>query len=122
MKQIDIYAIGHCNSMGDCKNGYYEVITTYKSHAKQVVSEIIDNTTANRVIIKGVLDAIRSLKEPCHIRIHTKTPLGFKTWKSSINKDLLEQILTTCKEQGYEFEYDVINQKDYTRVKRAYNL
>ena len=66
----------------------------YKGNFKYLQKEVID-TTANRCIIIGIIDALKILKEPCEIKIVTSTLLGIKKWEKNrkgVNADLLTEL------------------------------
>lgn len=68
MKEIVVYTDGSClNNPGA---GGYCAILLYKDK-KKVIKGGEDNTTNNKMEIKGVLEALRALKEPCKIELFT---------------------------------------------------
>lgn len=74
-KKVKIYSIGSCNHL--TRAGSYEVILEYKEKFFYMSADI-ENTTANRCIIQGLIDAVERLKEPCDVEMITSTSIGVK--------------------------------------------
>lgn len=99
-KTVNIFIAGGCDSM-DTKEGYYIGIMQYKS-VKKTLHRTIENTTANRVLIQGLIDMFSTLKEPCIIELYIGCAVGFRQMKTKagryrenpkgVNKDLLKML------------------------------
>ncbi len=74
MKTIEIYTDGACRGNPDGPGGFGAVLrfTTGdgKVHQKEL-SGGFEGTTNNRMELRGVLEALRALKEPCRVNLHT---------------------------------------------------
>lgn len=96
-KTINVFLAGGCDAI-DTKEGYYIGIMQYKS-VEKTLHRIIENTTANRVMLQGLIDMFSTLKEPCIIELYVGCPLGFRRMKTNageyketikgVNNDLL---------------------------------
>jgi ribonuclease HI len=65
---VDIYTDGAC--AGNPGPGGWAAILRYKGSEKEI-SGFVDHTTNNRMEIKAVIEALRMLKEPCRVTVHT---------------------------------------------------
>ena len=68
LKTVDIYTDGAC--AGNPGPGGWAAILRYKGSEKEI-SGFVDHTTNNRMEIKAVIEALRMLKEPCRVTVHT---------------------------------------------------
>lgn len=68
LKIVDIYTDGAC--AGNPGPGGWAAILRYKGSEK-VTSGFERHTTNNRMEMKAVIEALRMLKEPCKLRVHT---------------------------------------------------
>lgn len=66
MKQITLYSDG--SSLGNPGPGGYGGILDYKGTLKEF-SGGEDNTTNNRMELKGVIEGLKLLKEPCKVEV-----------------------------------------------------
>ena len=99
-KTVNVFIAGGCDSM-DTKEGYYIGIMQYKS-VKKTLHRTIENTTANRVLIQGLIDMFSTLKEPCIVELYIGCAVGFRKMKTKaggyrenpkgVNKDLLKML------------------------------
>jgi len=104
MKNVKIYSIGHCDTSS--RKGRYEALLEYNENRKYLIKEVND-TTANRCIIIGLIDSVSSLKEPCAIELITTTKIGLRGLSKGKgpNVDLLKKLMDTIQEKGCEFEF-----------------
>ena len=86
MKIVNIYVQGIAKSNLPTKDGKYVTVLEYKGKTKILYGEA-NNTTSNRMLITGVIEGVKLLKEPCEITIYVPTNLGLKSTKP--NKDLI---------------------------------
>lgn len=110
MKEVNIYVKGIAKSMLDNKPGSYVSVLEYEGRTK-ILHGNEYNTTSNRMIITGVIEAIKLLKEPCYINIYTPTKLGFKSTK--VNKDLIGIIKDLIVQDGHD--YNEVVTSDYIK-------
>jgi ribonuclease HI len=109
MKQVEIFTDGACS--GNPGPGGWAAILRYKGTEKEI-SGGEKNTTNNRMELRGVIEALKLLKEPCEVILCTDSKYvadglskgwakGWKArgWKKSDNKpalnpDLWDELLT----------------------------
>lgn len=107
MKEINMYIRGNVYGrsgvygIDDSLKGQYIVIMEYKGASKELYNiESGGSVTPNRMLIKGLIDGLRSLKESCRINLYTHTHVGLgkltggkgrkiEGVRKSVNKDLL---------------------------------
>lgn len=120
MKDVTIYTDGACS-----KNpgpGGWAFIIKFKEHVleKSGGEEI---TTNNRMELLAVINAIKTLKEPCNVKIYTDSKYVVdsveKGWvfnwqknnwikpnkQKALNKDLWEELLELLKRHNASFEW-----------------
>ena len=66
LKQITIYSDG--SSLGNPGPGGWGTILEFNGHTKEL-SGAEENTTNNRMELKGAIEGIKALKEPCDIKL-----------------------------------------------------
>lgn len=127
-KNVKIYIYGKCMSHLSKKPGNYAAMLKYKDKSKIIYGFEL-NTTANRVMINGIIKAVKMLKEPCNIEFYTPTQLGFShiinkqgdyTKKTSINgnKDILILLREILKKGGHSCK-EIVN-TDSKKLLQAY--
>ena len=67
-KQVTIYTDGACS--GNPGPGGWGCILMYNQHRKESSGSAL-NTTNNRMEITAALEALKLLKEPCHVDLYT---------------------------------------------------
>jgi ribonuclease H len=104
-KQIEIFTDGSC--LGNPGAGGIGVVLRYRQHEKHL-SKGYFKTTNNRMELRAVIEALKSLKEPCHITLYsdsqymkngiTQWIFNWKknNWKSSQGKPVKNQDLWTA--------------------------
>ncbi len=68
MKKITLFSDG--SSLGNPGPGGYGTIVRYKDHEK-ILSGGEAHTTNNRMELRGVIEGIKILKEPCEVEIYS---------------------------------------------------
>ncbi|WP_242851199.1 hypothetical protein [Clostridium novyi] len=114
MKKINIYILGTCKITQPNKQGGFISIVEHKGMCRVLKGEEY-STTANRMFITGAIEGIKTLEEPCNIKLFSPTPLGFKT-KKSPNKDLINCINEECERNGHVLT-EVITDKYKKKLK-----
>lgn len=107
LKHIDIYTDGACS--GNPGKGGWGAILKYKDITKKITGSDYD-TTNNRMELTAVIEALKQLKYPCNITVHTDSmyvtnPFNkgwFENWKKNnwvrtgnkpiANKELWEEL------------------------------
>lgn len=91
---VKIYSTGSCDAR--TRVGRYTALLQYKAHFKVVNGELQD-TTANRCIITGLIEAVKLLKKPCRVNLITSTAIGVKRvhrkGKEGVNADIVKVLL-----------------------------
>jgi ribonuclease HI len=80
VKSVDIYTDGACS--GNPGPGGWAAILRYK-RSEKVISGFERRTTNNRMEMTAVIEALRVLKEPCRVRVHTDSQYlrnGITAW------------------------------------------
>lgn len=118
MKEVTIYTDGACS--GNPGPGGWGAVLMYGEHLKEC-SGGADHTTNNRMELTAVIEALKMLKEPCQVKLHSDSAYvvnGFNQnwiknwerngWKNSRNQpvenqDLWKELLTCTKYHTVEF-------------------
>ncbi len=66
MKQITIYSDG--SSLGNPGPGGWGTILEFNGHTKELCGGEL-NTTNNKMELKGAIEGLKALKEPCEVKI-----------------------------------------------------
>ena len=66
MKQIDIYTDGSCK--GNPGPGGYAALLCYRGTKKEIAGYETE-TTNNKMELRGVIEALKALKEPCEVSL-----------------------------------------------------
>lgn len=106
MKNITIYATGSCNN--STKYGTYYSCLEFKGHRKYLTS-VVHNTTTNRCIIHGIIEAMRIIKEPCNVSVVIAAAIGIKKWnknRKGANADLFNELHLLAKEKSCLLSFD----------------
>lgn len=104
-KDIKIYSVGSCDYQ--TKSGKYNVVLEYRKNKKYITNDL-ENVTANQCIIKGLIDAVSLIKEPCKIVAITSTEIGVSSARKGkgVNKDLVLELLKTVSQKKSTIEFD----------------
>ena len=118
MKQVVIYTDGACS--GNPGPGGYGAVLLYNGHRKEL-SGGFRLTTNNRMEMLAVIEALRSLKDRCAVKLHSDSQYVINAiekgwaakWKANgwmrnkkdkaVNPDLWQQLLDLCKQHKVEF-------------------
>lgn len=118
MKHIDIYTDGACS--GNPGPGGWGAILKYNGVEKEL-SGSEKETTNNRMELTAVIEALKALKEPCEVTVHTDSKYVcdaiVKKWvyswqannwrkadkKPALNVDLWESLLLLLKKHNTQF-------------------
>ncbi len=108
MKEVQIYTDGACS--GNPGPGGWAAVLLYNGHRKEI-SGYEPQTTNQRMEIKAAVEAIKSLKEPCRVRLYSDSAYlvnafkqdWFATWQRNgwissrkepvVNQDLWMELL-----------------------------
>lgn len=103
---VCIYVRGECDSLREDRPGRYKVILTAKNKEKHLYGEA-KHTTSNRMIITGLIQAIKCLNKPCLLHLYTHAPIGLKRAQKQnkgLNSDLLVELLNIVEEGNHYIE------------------
>lgn len=82
MKQVTITVEGHCYRNGEeAAVGKYSAIIEYKGHQK-TLDGIESGSTSNAIVLRGTVDAIKALTQPCEIEVRTNSGYVVQTAES----------------------------------------
>ena len=105
---VKIYSTGSCNPQTGL--GSYSALLQYKSHYKALHGDLV-NTTANKCIITGLIEAVKLLKKPSKVKLVTSTSIGvesaIKNGKGT-NADIVKVLLKILEQKQCEAESIVI--------------
>lgn len=79
-KTVTIYTDGACS--GNPGPGGFAAVLLYGNHEREISGGEI-NTTNNRMELRGVIEGLKTLKEPCDVTIFTDSKYvlqGFTEW------------------------------------------
>lgn len=124
MKEIICYTDGGCRGNGASNNiGSYAYYLNYKGHIK-TFSEGFRNVTNNQMELLAAIKALKALKEPCKVRLHSDSAYVVNAvnekwingWKRSnwirrsgnkefelANKELWQELYECLQEHDVEF-------------------
>lgn len=118
LKQVVIYTDGACS--GNPGPGGYGAVLLYNGHRKEL-SGGFRLTTNNRMEMLAAIEALRSLKDRCAVKLHSDSQYVINAiekgwaakWKANgwmrnkkdkaVNPDLWQQLLDLCKQHKVEF-------------------
>lgn len=93
-KEVIIYTDGACS--GNPGAGGWGAILKYGKHCKELSGFAWETTTSNRMEMTAVIEALKALKYPCRVYLHTDSQLIVNTmtrnWKRKANQDLWAEI------------------------------
>jgi len=103
LRRVTIIAVGHCDAAS--RRGGYEVLLESGEARRYMTNEFTD-TTVNRCIIQGLVDAVGALKYPCAVELVVATTLGFAKARKGKgpNRDLLRALVNGLDEGGHRYE------------------
>jgi ribonuclease HI len=106
MKTISIYSVGSCDTATRLGTG--ESLLEYNGKTKYLYQQLQD-TTANRCIIEGLIAGVRQLKEPCSVLLVTATKIGVKKAirGKGVNADLMGRLIKDLRERECVFDFEV---------------
>lgn len=118
MKQVTIYTDGACS--GNPGPGGWGAVLIYEGNQREISGGAV-HTTNNRMELSAALEALRALKEPCHVLLHSDSAYlvnafekhwlqawernGWKTASKNPveNQDLWQDLLVQTKQHVVEF-------------------
>ena len=107
MKKINIYSRGSCDASS--RRGTYSTQLEYKNILKNLSGELFD-TTANRCVIQGCIEAVALIKEPCDVEIFTSTKIGVEKFAKGkgVNKDLIAELIGLLDVKNCQFKFTTL--------------
>ncbi len=118
MKEIEIYTDGACS--GNPGPGGWAAVLLYGKHRKEI-SGFEKDSTNQRMEVKAAIEALKSLKEPCSVRIYSDSAYlvnafqknWFAAWQRNgwvtsnktlvVNQDLWREIIELSKKHKVEW-------------------
>ncbi len=107
MKKINIYSRGSCDASS--RIGMYASQLEYKNVLKNLFGDLFD-TTVNRCVIQGCIEAVVLIKEPCDVEIFTSTNIGVEKFAKGkgVNKDLIAELIALLEAKNCQFRFTVL--------------
>lgn len=117
-KPVILYTDGACS--GNPGPGGWGALLIWNNHQKEI-SGGAPNTTNNRMEMRAVIEGLKAIKKPCHVKIHSDSALIVNTftknwikswqkrgWKKSNkkpveNQDLWKEMLAVMKPHKVEW-------------------
>ncbi|WP_027414832.1 ribonuclease HI [Aneurinibacillus terranovensis] len=99
MKDVIIYTDGACS--GNPGPGGWGAILLYGNHRKEL-SGSEDNTTNNRMELKAAVEAMKALKEPCKIQLHSDSAYMVNCFQQGWYKNWMKNGWKNSKKQPVE--------------------
>lgn len=120
MKEVTIYARG---SVSPEHGGRYLATLNFKGAEKWVSGRSEDeNTTAQRMMITGIIEAVKLLKEPCKLTIYAHDRFRLKKIQKARNPDLIQAFLDAIAAGGHEFDFILSVDRQETLARRLHRL
>lgn len=95
---INLFLRGSCDTSNENRTGCYIALLSMGDRNK-IISGEGQNTTTNRMLLVGLIEALKILKTPCLIRLYTHTNIGFSG--GNTNKDLKEKLFKLIIENNH---------------------
>lgn len=106
-EQVRISAIGSCDT--GTRVGNYEVLVEHCGK-RQILKRTFTDTTVNRCIIQGLIDAVLPLSEPSQVTFVVATQLGLSSSgrAKGKNADLLHELIAALDKNNCTFTCEVM--------------
>ncbi len=106
MKEILIYSSASCD--WNTREGQFFAALEYQGKYKYLTGPQAE-TTADRCILTGLLEAAHLIREPCKVKLITATRLSFNRLgqPKGSNKELKQLLLDILHQKQCMFEFDV---------------
>jgi len=78
LPEVILYTDGACS--GNPGPGGWAALLMWKGKEKELTGGAVD-TTNNRMEMKAVIEGLKALKKPCHVKIHSDSALIVNTFK-----------------------------------------
>ncbi|MEA3383452.1 MAG: ribonuclease HI [Campylobacterota bacterium] len=115
MKNITIYSDG--SSLGNPGPGGWGTILEFNGHTKEL-SGAEPNTTNNKMELKGAIEGLKALKEPCNVKIISDS----KYVVQAINEWLNNWIKNSWKTAGKKPVKNLELWQEYLKVSKQHNI
>lgn len=91
MKNITIYCTA--SYYYDKQNGNFTICMVYNNKSKNIIGQR-NNSTANRLVVEGMIEGVKRINEPCDIEFVTATNIGIKNLANmkGPHKDLMTEL------------------------------
>ncbi len=99
MKQVDIYTDGACS--GNPGPGGWGAVLFFGGHKKEI-SGGDRMTTNNRMEILAVIEALKSLKEPCNVKLYSDSAYVVNCFQQGWYKNWIKNGWRNSKKQPVE--------------------
>ena len=99
MKEIMIYTDGACS--GNPGPGGWGTVLFYGNHKKEM-SGFVPETTNNRMEMQAAIEALKVLKEPCKVKLHSDSAYLVNCFKQGWHKNWVKNGWKNSKKQPVE--------------------
>jgi ribonuclease HI len=115
MKQITIYSDG--SSLGNPGPGGWGTILEFNGHTKEL-SGAEDNTTNNKMELRGAIEGLKALKEPCSVKLISDS----KYVVQAVNEWLKNWIKNNWKTAGKKPVKNIELWQEYLEVSKEHKI
>lgn len=121
-KTVSLYVKGSCQYMTEDRKGSWVAFLCFNGREKVIYGES-NNTTDKQMLIKGIIESVKCLKEPCHVKVYTAGSLGLKNYQKGkgVNKDLIKQMFEVLAERNHSVEF-ILNTERAEDLERALKM
>ncbi|HBI03359.1 MAG TPA: ribonuclease HI [Paenibacillaceae bacterium] len=99
MKEVIIYTDGACS--GNPGPGGWGTVLFYGDHKKEM-SGFVPETTNNRMEMQAAIEALKVLKEPCKVKLHSDSAYLVNCFKQGWHKNWVKNGWKNSKKQPVE--------------------
>jgi ribonuclease HI len=99
MKEVIIYTDGACS--GNPGPGGWGTVLFYGNHKKEM-SGFVPETTNNRMEMQAAIEALKVLKEPCKVKLHSDSAYLVNCFKQGWHKNWVKNGWKNSKKQPVE--------------------
>lgn len=99
MKEVIIYTDGACS--GNPGPGGWGTVLFYGTHKKEM-SGFVPETTNNRMEMQAAIEALKVLKEPCKVKLHSDSAYLVNCFKQGWHKNWVKNGWKNSKKQPVE--------------------
>lgn len=117
-KTVSLYVKGSCQYMTEERCGAWVALLCFKGREKVICGER-NNATDKRMLITGITEAVKCLKEPCHVKVFTSGNFGLQNFHKGkgVNKDIIKQLFEILIARNHSVEFIINNDRELDLVR-----